>query len=558
MWTSKIFLRWYKSFNTRYHGYVDETTRKRPWEIRNSEFFPFVEVPLERRVATVVGANESGKSHLLSAVEKLFNGKSTTDSGFEDYDVQHLCRYCALDALSENVWPNIGLQLALAESDEYQKARTTLGASSETVPANQNDFRLSIFIDGGRDELEFGSVYDHANSFLSHFTKETWSTFSSSENLPKVHFINSRLVLSNEVHIQQLLDMYNDTAPSKAYDPLALQELAASLLNIKLEPGKPVDPTIISEVDSIRSTVNSRTMGPKRSAQLETLLFKNILGIDVKTLNKIKTLGATNRGFVERLVEEINHRLLETLDISSFWQQDEDFNLQIEYKGGFFYFLITDKTGAKYTFNERSSGLRYFLSYYIQLKAYRQDALKRGAIILMDEPDSFLSAAAQKNLLQVFESIVDVPKKHGEIQLVYTTHSPFLVNRNYPQRISLLRKGDGSEGTQLVEGVATRRFEPVRSGLGIDCGETLFFGASNIVVEGTSDQKVLVAAIQRFGDPSRIDEMLDLNKVTFVSSGGVSNVPGLVERSTVGAEKRPVVVAFLDGERTWTTSCSRT
>jgi len=29
---------------------------------------------------------------------------------------------------------------------------------------------------------------------------------------------------------------------------------------------------------------------------------------------------------------------------------------------------ITDKTGAKYTFNERSSGLRYFPSYYIKLK----------------------------------------------------------------------------------------------------------------------------------------------------------------------------------------------
>lgn len=188
------------------------------------------------------------------------------------------------------------------------------------------------------------------------------------------------------------------------------------------------------------------------------------------------------------------------------------------------------------------------MSYYIQAKAIKQSTSENGAIVLMDEPDSFLSAAAQRNLLQVFESLVDVTPGTGAIQLIYTTHSPFMINRNFPQRIALVRKGDGSEGTQLVEGTATRRYEPVRSGLGIDCAETLFMGSMNVVLEGISEQKVFVASIQRFGNPSRIDELLDLNKVTFVSAGGVFNVARLVEKSTKGAEKRPVVVAFLDGD----------
>ena len=119
---------------------------------------------------------------------------------------------------------------------------------------------------------------------------------------------------------------------------------------------------------------------------------------------------------------------------------------------------------------------------------------------------------------------MSVPAGTGAVQLIYTTHSPFMINRNFPKRIALVRKGDGSEGTQLVEGAATRRYEPVRSGLGIDCAETLFLGSLNVVLEGISDQKVLVASIQRFGNPSRIDELLDLNKVTFVSAGGVWNV----------------------------------
>jgi len=67
----------------------------------------------------------------------------------------------------------------------------------------------------------------------------------------------------------------------------------------------------------------------------------------------------------------------------------------------------------------------------------------------MDEPDSFLSIAGQRNLLQVFESLVSKNLLAVSCQLVYTTHSPFLINRNFPHRLCLVRKGDGNEGTQL-------------------------------------------------------------------------------------------------------------
>lgn len=555
MWASKVYLRWYKSFNIRFHGYIDPDSLGKSWEQHSEEFFPFIEIPLSRRISTIIGANESGKSHLLSAIEKVLQGWSTNGTMQEEYAIHHVCRYCALDGLEHNVWPHLGIEFSFIDKAEYDKCLSAMGLSPTSQPVHSHERTLKFFANG-TDDAKFVAVHDHTDSRIGGKSKEEWLSFCS-QSLPGVHFIDSNLALSNEVHIQQLLDMYGESEPGDAYDPLALQQVADVLFEMEITDNAPVPAGTAASLNSLQRELEEQKCGPDKSAKLEMLLFRRILGIDKPTLERIRELGANNRGYVERLVAEINHRLEESLDISQFWQQDDNFTLQVEYKAGFFYFLITDKTGAKYTFNERSSGLRYFLSYYIQAKAITQSMKNRDVIILMDEPDSYLSATAQKNLLQVFEALVDVaPLGNGDnsamqlpaVQLIYTTHSPFLINRNFPQRIALVRKGDGSEGTQLVERSSARRYEPVRSGLGIDCADTLFMGAMNVVLEGITDQKVIVSSIQAFGDLAKIDDLLDLNKVTFISADGVSNVPRLVERSTVGSEKRPVVIVLVDGD----------
>jgi len=103
-----------------------------------------------------------------------------------------------------------------------------------------------------------------------------------------------------------------------------------------------------------------------------------------------------------------------------------------------------------------------------------------------------------------------------------------------------------------VELVSTRQYEPVRSGLGIESPDTLFMGSENVLLEGVSEQRVLVSSIQRFGDPERIDDMLDLNRITIVSASGVGDIPRLLRSTKRSKEKRPVVVVFTDGDESAT------
>lgn len=556
MRASRVLLRWYKSFNTRYHGYSSSSGDSRgPWESYAGQDLPFIEIPLDPQITTIVGANESGKSHLLSAVAKAFTGKGIGEDA-HDYAVQDICRYCAFEGLEKDVWPNIGIELSFAKNEEAEKALKALGVAMPAGDAapDADESACTIILDGAKPDNQFAQVFlPKANSPSISLSRDKWMAACGGV-LPALQFIDAEVALSNEVHVSQLLQMYEGSDPSPVYDPLALQTLAQQFLSLKLEANKPVDAPALEAFNTLRQSLTAaeislKTQGrPKTQGRLETLLFKDVLDIRVETLQQIAQLGSENRGYVERLISEINHRIDERLDITHFWQQDDEFRLTVDYKSGFFFFEITDKTGAKYTFNERSSGLRYFLSYYIQAKAIERANETRGSIVLMDEPDSFLSIAGQRNLLQVFESLVSPKSSSGSCQLIYTTHSPFLINRNFPHRLCLVRKGDGNEGTQYVPRSGMRRYEPIRSALGVDCAETLFMGSTNIVVEGVSDQRVLVAAIQKFGDPRDVDALLNLNTTTFVSAGGATNVRRLVEKSITGDEKRPIVAVLLDGD----------
>lgn len=550
MWISRLLVRWYRSCNTRFEPVGGKPhSRIRPWENYEGEFFPFVEIPLDRRITTIVGANESGKSHLLSALGKVFTGHGNGEQEKQAYSKQDICRYCAFEELERNVWPCLAVEVTFADEDEFKAflSKAKITAPVQPTGTQSSSTFLTFIIDGARSDDKYVAVYGAADAHLGDISKAAWTTLGEN-HFPAYKYIDARLELSNEVHVSQLLAMYKKASPSPAYDPLVLQTLADTLVGLAPVEGQPVKKEAVTAYNDAVSKLKESILGPSSSAVLEMKLFHDVLEVPEAVLAELASLGASDRGYVERRISEINHRLNERLDITHFWQQDDAFRLEVVFKSGFFYFEITDRTGAKYTFNERSSGLRFFLSYYIQAKAIEKANEERGSFVVMDEPDGFLSVAGQRNLLRIFDSLVSPKQSSGTCQLVYTTHSPFLINRNFPQRIRLVRKGDGSEGTQYVPGSSTRRHEPIRSALGIDCSETLFMGAVNIVVEGASDQKVIVGGIQKFGDASAVDDLLDLNKVTFVSAGGVGHVRRLVEQTDSGDDKRPIVVVLLDGD----------
>jgi predicted ATPase len=548
----RILLRWYKSFHLNYRGTTDkgETKSYRPWNKMSPSFvssdeFPFIEVPIEDDITTIVGANESGKSHLLNAISKVVSG--TGIEGDDEFKRTDLCHYAGIRTRNVEAWPNIGLQFALSDISEFHALNEAIGESFDSSQSALPTFTLVLAPE--EDESKFARVFVEPNESPKVLSKEQIRAVR--KLLPSVQFIDSHAQLSSELPIVRLLAAYGDTKFQGVglRDRRAVEE-AVMQFQLLTPPAQeqPVSANFLQKIEDIRRKLTTIAGTPPDNDSLEMQLFKEILGINVDTLRYLYNLTTDDRGYIEGQIAKWNDEMNDKLNLSHFWRQDEQFNLSVNYKEGIIYFEIRDKTDSIYTFRERSSGLKYFLSYYIQAKAMELSSRNRNSIILMDEPDSALSILGQRNLLSVFESLVSPESSNQTCQLIYTTHSPYLINRNFPRRIRVVKKEDAEEGTQYIEQARARRYEPVRTALGIDSAPSLFLGADNVLVEGPTDQYLLTELIRVFATPANVGQFLDLNAVVFVSADGVSNIENVLEQSRWADEPIPPTAIVLDSD----------
>jgi hypothetical protein len=150
---------------------------------------------------------------------------------------------------------------------------------------------------------------------------------------------------------------------------------------------------------------------------------------------------------LKQKIENLNHTL--TRNFHDFWQQSigsnnkihiqfelEHYNSTYGAKAGkpYLEFWIKDEGERLYP-KQRSRGVRWFLSFYMELKASANNNNKQ-LILLVDEPGVSLHARAQEDVLKVFDDIKD------KIQVIYTTHSPHLVEINKLHRVLAVQRDD--------------------------------------------------------------------------------------------------------------------
>lgn len=557
MLLKKVYIRFYKSFNDDFLRKNDERVKPKPWETIGNSFYPYIEVPIEPKITTIVGANESGKSHLLSAIEKSITGKNIQRSDF--------CRYSHFFTVKrdELKYPDFGSEwchLSKAESDALRKIAA--------IPKHIDFERFLLF----RNNVENLTVYLPEKSEYKPYKIEKARIEDLHEILPKPLKIQSNIALPASVPISKLIELgRSDYQDSKSFEIIdreqrnkiidLLDNLSSESLPIREEKFSSV--IINSEnsgeiIRSIKSALKQDGLSDaekdkrEREFNLAYKLICKVADVDVKALVDLaKAVKEGMQGYANGIIERINRQLSVSLNFPNYWVQDRNFCLKVMARDYDLVFTITDRTGTEYSFDERSVGLKYFLSYYIQYRSHEPHKSK-SEILLMDEPDAYLSSQAQQDLLKVFNLFANPePGSHitRPIQVVYVTHSPFLIDKNHAERIRVLQKGNEDEGTRVVKDAAKNHYEPLRSSIGVYVGETAFIGNCNLMVEGMADQIIIAGATTylRSRNYSNL-ETLDLNQITIVPADSASHIPYLVYLARGRDIDQPAVIVLLDSD----------
>lgn len=198
----------------------------------------------------------------------------------------------------------------------------------------------------------------------------------------------------------------------------------------------------------------------------------------------------------------------------------------------------------------RSRGFIWFFSFLAWYSDIKQSA-SGPVILLLDEPGLTLHAKAQHDLLRYFEA-----ELKGHHQLVYTTHSPFMVDPLHFERVRIVQdKSIDAEEELPVEESGTKVlaeiFEasddslfPLQGALGYELHQTLFIGPYSLVVEGVAD----LLYLQTMSGLLEAEGLTGLDpRWTITPVGGSAKVPTFV--ALLGTQRNMTVATLIDYQK---------
>jgi hypothetical protein len=222
------------------------------------------------------------------------------------------------------------------------------------------------------------------------------------------------------------------------------------------------------------------------------------------------------------------------------WWKRGDYAFRLSVDGNYFTIWVSDAARSEPVQLEgRSHGLQWFLSFFIVFLVERA-AQHSNAVLLLDEPGVSLHPLAQEDLFRFFAALAQ------DNQLIYTAHSPFLID---PDQLASVRvvfvndRGETEISADLRKPERDRRraraLLAIDAALGLSVSHSLMRYAHPTIVERTSDQTYLTIAKTALIAAGRIQPQREL---VFLPASGAEAIAAAA--SIVASKELPPV--FLD------------
>ena len=464
-------------------------------------------------LTVLVGKNESGKTSLLKALHKLNPYES------DPYEIgKEWPRGLRTERSKEHVVCVAKFQLSDQEKSELTEI-TQIEKIPDIVEVSRNyagkleiKFEEELSLDESTpveiDTTEIDAILDKLPKVRDNFSDEFKKYADECLNEAR-HLANEKQFMELEQLVQKHEPLLKKKkAPSHANSYRSeLRFTNQYLIGLnQLVQNLPPLPSVQSKVDNyliehlptfiymddyraFSGTAHLDDIKTRRDSGRSTeadKTFLTILGLSNLDLDDLVQLG---QGTAEQ-VEERQYDLddgaatLTKIILGRFRQR----RYEVTYRAdglSFFTFVKDNHDPALIKLEERSKGFQWFFSFDLMFM-HESKGTFEGCVILLDEPGLHLHPEAQKDLLLRLEEYAK-----GNI-LLYTTHLPFMIDLNHPDRVRVLKETENGivVTTDFIESSPEAKFV-LQAALGMDASQSFLVADRNLVVEGVNDYWVL-------------------------------------------------------------------
>lgn len=502
-------------------------------------------------VTCLVGKNEAGKTAILQAIYKLMPivdtdmGYSVTDdyprrdvSDYE-YEIEQGTRKHAvvatltyelddddLDAVAKTFGKDALTSRTLTISKRYEQESVSISLDIDDQAAIHHLISHYSLTDEVREKLEACTTPQEMNTAIE--------GEEQTEAIQGISRLADALAKSGSIEIYIFNQIIRDRVPDFLYFDDYYQMKGCD------------------NIDALKCRVDNKAL-EKHDYPMLGLINKARLDLD-SLLNPDRTRDLKNK------LEGAGNHL--TKSIVKYWSQNIHLQMRFDVRpaqpqdpegmrsGTNIWAEVYDTRHQVTTeLGTRSKGFVWFFSFLAWYGDIQRE--RRNVILLLDEPGMSLHGKAQADLLRYFEE--ELAPNH---QLIYTTHSPFMVDAQRFDRVRIVQDKGVEAGTELpreeegtkvsidVLEASEDSLFPLQGALGYDISQSLFVGPNSLIVEGVSDLLYLQILSSALGAASR--EGLSA-EWTITPVGGADKVPTFV--ALLGSQSKMNIAALIDYQK---------
>jgi predicted ATP-dependent endonuclease of OLD family len=432
-------------------------------------------------VTCLVGKNESGKTAFLQALRRL-NPEGGANGNFDlrDYPRKGYVRYRRRHENEPAQVVAAEFELSDAEMADIESKFGQGVLRSRTIVATKN-YKNQRFWDIDIDEK--AAIRHIANSTnLPHEVRQYVSDVTEWQDL------YSRLQ-SLDVKPPAVLTLL-DELPEK-FD----NDLRQQIVLEHLEKNLPVF-VYFDNYSAMKGSISIQDIKERRHNPEE------IDDADRTFLALLSLVGAD----LDDLEQEIQYEYLKAElesasigisdEIFEFWKQNRQLRVQFDLSaasphdlpplntGSILHVRIwNDRHRVSVPFDERSRGFVWFFSFLVYFSKIEEEQ-ERDMVLLLDEPGLNLHALAQNDFLRFIDK-----RLAPRYQVIYTTHSPFMIDLNNLKSVRTVEDMDNM-GTVVSADVLQNNQEtvfPLQMALGNQLAQTLFLAPHCLLVNSAAD-----------------------------------------------------------------------